>query len=108
MRNYQFYVYIIECSDGLLYTGMTNNIARRLQEHNAGINPFSFTYKRRPVELLFHQDFNDVFQAYHFEARIKKWSAKKKRALAGDDFDLIKILAECQNATHSKYYSAMK
>ncbi|WP_317126812.1 GIY-YIG nuclease family protein [Nonlabens ponticola] len=86
---------------------MTNNIDRRLKEHNAGVNPFSFTYKRRPIALLFQQEFNDIFQAYHFEARIKKWSSKKKRALANDDFDLIKILAECRNQTHSKFFSKL-
>ncbi|WP_405369447.1 GIY-YIG nuclease family protein [Nonlabens sp. Asnod2-A12] len=71
--NYQFYIYLLESNDRLLYTGMTNNIQRRFNEHQKGLNPRSFTFKRRPVELLFHEQFNDVFQAYHFEARIKKW-----------------------------------
>lgn len=98
-----YYVYILECSDNLLYTGITNNISRRLKEHSAGIDKSSFTYKRRPVTLKFHQEFNDVNQAIYFEKKIKKWSAKKKRALIAGNFDLLQILAECRNATHYKY-----
>lgn len=98
-----YYIYILECSDGLLYTGFTNNISRRFDEHLHGLNKACFTYKRRPVELIFHQEFNDVEQAIYFEKKIKKWSAKKKRALANEDFDMLQILAECRNMTHSKY-----
>lgn len=101
MRSY--YVYIVECSDNLLYTGITNNIARRIEEHNSGLNKNSFTYKRRPAILKFHQEFNDVDQAIYFEKKIKKWSAQKKRALIRGDFDLLQILAECRNASHSDY-----
>jgi len=98
-----YYIYILECSDGLLYTGFTNNISRRLDEHQNGLNKTCFTYKRRPLELIFHQEFNDVEQAIYFEKKIKKWSAQKKRALANGDFEMLQILAECRNMTHSKY-----
>jgi putative endonuclease len=98
-----YYVYILLCSDGLTYTGITENINRRLSEHKNGRNPNSFTFKRRPVKLIFQQEFNDVLQAIYFEKKIKKWSAKKKLALANGDFDLLQILAECRNATHHKY-----
>ncbi|WP_373057672.1 GIY-YIG nuclease family protein [Zunongwangia sp. H14] len=98
-----YYVYIVECSDKILYTGITNNISRRLAEHNSDQNKNSFTYKRRPVELIFYQEFNEVSQAISFEKKIKKWSAQKKKALANGDFDLLQILSECRNATHFKY-----
>ena len=78
-------------------------MARRLAEHEKGLNKTSFTYKRRPVELIFHQEFNDVEQAIYFEKKIKKWSGKKKLALANREYDLLQILAECRNATHSSY-----
>ncbi|MEL6811547.1 MAG: GIY-YIG nuclease family protein [Bacteroidota bacterium] len=100
---YQYYVYILECNDGLLYTGITNNLSRRFEEHNLGTKKDTFTYKRRPVQLIFHQEFNDVLQAIFFEKKIKKWSARKKRALAEGDELLLKILSECRNATHYKY-----
>lgn len=98
-----YYIYIIECSDDLLYTGFTNDISRRFEEHQLGRNKSCFTYKRRPLKLIFHQEFNDVEQAIYFEKKIKKWSAKKKRALANEDFDMLQILSECRNMTHFKY-----
>ena len=98
-----YYVYILKCSDGLTYTGITNNISRRFEEHQNGLNKTCFTYKRRPLELIFQQEFNSVEQAIYFEKKIKKWSAKKKFALANGEYNLLQILAECRNATHSKY-----
>ncbi len=98
-----YYVYILKCSDGLTYTGVTNNISRRFIEHQKGLNKNCFTYKRRPLELIFYQEFNDIEQAIYFEKKIKKWSGKKKIALANGDYDTIQILAECRNASHSKY-----
>ncbi len=98
-----YYIYILECSDGLLYTGFTNNISRRFDEHQNGLNKSCFTFKRRPLELIFHQEFNDVEQAIYFEKKIKNWSAQKKRALANEDYNMLQILAECRNMTHSKY-----
>ena len=98
-----YYVYILKCADGLTYTGITNDISRRLDEHEKGLNKNCFTYKRRPLELIFHQEFNDIEQAIYFEKKIKNWSGKKKLALANDDFDMLQILAECRNASHSKY-----
>lgn len=98
-----YYVYILKCSDGLTYTGITNNIIRRFEEHQNGLNKTCFTYKRRPLELIFQQEFNSVEQAIYFEKKIKKWSAKKKYALANGNFDLLQILSECRNVTLSKY-----
>lgn len=99
------YVYILKCSDGITYTGITNDISRRLKEPQCGENKNCFTFKRTPVELIFQQEFNDVNQAISFEKKIKKWSRKKKVALANGDFNLLQILAECRNATHYKFQS---
>ena len=98
-----YFVYILKCSDGILYTGFTNNLERRVIEHQEGKSKSSFTHNRRPVELIFHQEFNDVNQAIYFEKRIKKWSAKKKLALANGNYNMLEILSECRNATHYKY-----
>ena len=97
-----YYVYLLECSDNLIYTGITNNVARRLEEHNRGLNKNSFTFKRRPVRLIFYQEFNDASQAIFFEKKIKRWSAGKKRALAKNDEILLKLLAECKNNSHHR------
>ena len=98
-----YFVYILECANEFLYIGITNNIERRVQEHSEGLNKNCYTYNRRPVELIFKQEFNDVNQAIYFEKKIKKWSRKKKLALANNDFDLLKILSECRNVIHSEF-----
>ncbi|WP_452222585.1 GIY-YIG nuclease family protein [Lacinutrix chionoecetis] len=67
-----YFVYILQCSDNLTYTGVTNNISRRFEEHQIGLNKSCSTYKRRPLKLIFHQQFNDINQAIYFEKKIKK------------------------------------
>ncbi|WP_299433895.1 GIY-YIG nuclease family protein [uncultured Aquimarina sp.] len=96
-----YYVYIVECSDKSLYVGLTNNIDRRIKEHNFGLNDNSYTSNRRPVNLIFCQEFIQFRQAEEFEKKIKKWSRKKKLALASNDFDLLKLHSKCKNETHS-------
>lgn len=89
-----------------MYTGFTNNISRRLDEHQKGLNKTAYTYRRRPVKLIFYQEFNDVFKAKSFERRIKKWSVKKKLALSNEDFERLKLLAICQNDSSSAFVSS--
>ena len=61
-----YYVYILRCSDEKLYIGITNNISRRIEEHNSGITKSSYTYSRRPVKLIYYQEFIEVEQAIQF------------------------------------------
>ena len=100
---YFYYVYILKCSDNSYYTGITNNLEKRYNEHKFGKNRNCYTFKKRPLELVFNQEFNDVLQAIYFEKKIKKWTRVKKEALINDDWDMLQILAECRNATHYKY-----
>ena len=93
-------VYMVACSDGKIYTGLTNNLERRIIEHNQGLNKESYTYSRRPVKLLFAQEFIQFEQAERFEKQIKKWGRAKKLALANADFDILPELAKCKNETH--------
>ena len=98
-----YYVYIIKCSDNTYYTGMTNNINRRWQEHCYGQeNKNAYTYKRKPLELVFYETFNDVEQAFKYERKLKKWSKAKKEALIQKNWDKLKTLSECRNDTHFK------
>jgi putative endonuclease len=92
--SYTYYVYIVRCSDGFYYTGVTNDLDRRLEEHNSGIHPGSFTYPRRPVELMYAQVFSDIHQAIAWEKQLKGWSRKKKEALFRDDWNMIVELAK--------------
>jgi putative endonuclease len=96
------YVYILLCSDGTYYTGVTNDIERRLQEHNHGFNKDSYTYSRRPVEMLFAEQFTDFNLAIEWEKRIKKWNVKKKQALINGDWEKLKEESICKNETSSK------
>jgi putative endonuclease len=98
-----YHVYILKCKDELFYVGITNNLERRINEHQEGLSKECFTYKRRPLVLVFQQEFNEVEQAIYFEKKIKKWSSQKKVALINGNYDMLQILSECRNATHFKY-----
>jgi len=90
----EFFVYIVKCSDGLYYTGVTNDISRRIQEHNSGLNTKSFTFRRRPVDLVFYETFNDPYSAFRLEKQIKGWSRRKKEALINRDWDKLVELSK--------------
>lgn len=100
-----YYVYILKCSDESYYTGMTNDINRRLKEHSYGSNTESYTYNKRPLELVFCTEFNDVNQAILFEKQIKGWSRKKKEAIINDRWEDLKKLSECLNKTTHKNFN---
>lgn len=53
-----YYVYILKCSDKSYYTGITSNLENRIFEHQAGKHIESYTYKRRPIELVFYTEFS--------------------------------------------------
>lgn len=97
-----YIVYIVECSDGKYYTGITNDINRRVEEHNLGVDSRAFTFKRRPVKLLFTAEFTIATLAIAFEKQLKGWGRKKKEALINGDYKALKELAECKNITHYK------
>lgn len=100
----RYYVYILKCADNSYYTGFTNDIERRLNEHNYGINKESYTHNRRPLELVFCTEFNDVNQAISFEKQVKGWSRKKKEAIIKDEWEDLKKLSECLNETTHKNF----
>jgi putative endonuclease len=87
-----YFVYILQCSDDTFYTGVTSNIDRRIAEHNSGIDKKAYTFKRRPVALLWFEEFSDPYVAFNWEKRIKSWSKNKKIALMEGRFnDLIDL-----------------
>ncbi|MCF2500068.1 GIY-YIG nuclease family protein [Dyadobacter chenhuakuii] len=97
-----YYVYILKCSDGSYYTGVTNCLERRFTEHVNGRNVTCYTFTRRPVELVFFREFGYVNDAIAFEKQVKGWSRKKKEAIINGDWDGLRPLAECYNNTHSR------
>ena len=88
------YLYILKCSDDSFYIGVTNDLDKRIIEHNQGINPESYTFTKRPVELVFHELFTDFNLAFEWETKLKKWSRAKKQALINGDFESLKALSK--------------
>lgn len=84
---------MLRCSDGSLYVGITGNYLARLTQHQAGADPTAYTFSRRPVKLVYRQNFTDVHEAITWEKRLKKWSHQKKQALANGDYERLPELA---------------
>lgn len=79
---YNFYVYIITNKNKtVLYTGVTNNLKRRVQEHKEKINPNSFTARYNVCYLLYYEHFGWIQQAIAREKEIKNLTRAKKEAL---------------------------
>jgi putative endonuclease len=76
-----WYVYILRCVDDTLYTGITTNLERRVDEHNSGKAGAKYTRSRRPVEIVYHETVNDRSQALKREYQIKRLSLQGKRSL---------------------------
>jgi predicted GIY-YIG superfamily endonuclease len=88
-----FWVYILRCSDGNYYTGHTDNLEKRVAEHASGALPNCYTFKRRPVELVFTRNFPTRYETLASERQIKGWSRKKKEAMMRDDWAEVSRLA---------------
>ncbi|WP_166386259.1 GIY-YIG nuclease family protein [Polaribacter sp. 11A2H] len=87
-----YYVYILLCSDNSYYTGMTNNLERRLFEHKSGKSKGSYTFSRLPIELKWYLECSDSRDAIQYEKKIKGWSHRKKKALIDENWsDLVKF-----------------
>jgi putative endonuclease len=95
------YVYIVRCSDGSYYTGVTNSLERRLQEHNSSLDRRVYTFKRRPVQLVFHQYFTNPSDAIRAEKQIKGWRREKKEALIEENYQLLMKLSKSRRATRN-------
>lgn len=76
------WVYILQCADGSFYLGSTRSLESRVEQHQAGVGA-AYTRRRgrRPVRLVWAQEFNDVGEAYLLEKQIQGWSRAKRLAL---------------------------
>jgi len=75
-----YFVYILECADGSLYTGITTNLERRFEEHKSGKGG-NYTRSRKVKKMVHSEKHPNRSEASKREAEIKKLSAEKKRAL---------------------------
>ncbi len=73
-----YFVYILQCNDGALYTGITSDLARRVKEHNGSKLGAKYTKARRPVKVVYSKEFADRSAASIEEARIKKINRREK------------------------------
>ncbi len=83
----------MKCKDGSFYTGHTDDLEKRMREHQEGYG-CSYTSSRLPVSLVYSQNFPTRFEALISERQIKGWSRKKKEALIRDDWEEISRLAK--------------
>lgn len=73
-----YFVYILKCVDESLYTGSTNNLEKRLKEHNNSKQGARYTKTRRPVKLVYREKFKTKSEALKREIQIKGWPRSKK------------------------------
>ena len=76
-----YYLYVLQCVDGTLYTGITTDLERRVVEHNNGKFGAKYTFSRRPVKLVYCEKFKNRSFASKREAQVKKMDKKEKLKL---------------------------
>ena len=81
-----YYLYKLRCSDSSYYVGHTNDLEHRLAAHERGATE-GYTLSRRPVELVFSEQFSTRQEAFHRERQIKGWSRARKEALIKGGWD---------------------
>jgi len=92
-----FFLYILRCADGTFYTGHTDDLERRVAQHQAGTLP-GYTHDRRPVELVFSETFPTREEALARELQVKDWSRAKKDALIRGDWEGVSLAAGSRQA----------
>lgn len=96
-----YYVYILKCSTGSFYTGVCNNIERRITEHQDGLDTECYTYKRRPVRLVYQEECGEILESIAREKQIKGWCRAKKQALIKENWHrLVQLSRSYSNNSH--------
>jgi putative endonuclease len=86
------YMYILKCANGCYYTGSTNNLELRLQQHQAGLGA-NYTKKHLPVKLIYFEEFQRIDEAFYREKQVQGWNRKKKEALIKGEYTRLPELA---------------
>jgi putative endonuclease len=87
------WLYILLCADGSYYVGTTrDSLDRRFAEHQDG-SFGGYTARRRPLQLVYHQQFQRITDAIEAERQVKGWRREKKEALIRGDFQLLPALS---------------
>ena len=88
-----FTLYILECADGTLYIGHTDDLDGRMQQHDCG-KADAYTSTRKPLKLIFVQEFESRYEALGMERKLKGWSRAKKFAYIAGDWNSVRRLAK--------------
>ena len=88
METVRNYVYLLRCADGTLYCGWTTGLVARLEAHNSGKGA-KYTRARRPVELVYSEEYEDRHEALSREWHIKRLSRQEKLALIAGNAQLL-------------------
>jgi tRNA/rRNA methyltransferase len=86
------FTYMLRCADGSYYVGHTDDVERRVSQHEAGAVA-GYTATRLPIRLVWFEEFPTREEAKAAEAQIKNWSRRKKNALITGDIDELKRAA---------------
>ncbi len=79
----KWFVYMVRCKDQTLYTGITSDLKRRMEEHNSNNNGAKYTRSRQPVQLVYAESANSRSMALKREYQLKRMSRDQKQALIG-------------------------
>ncbi|MFA5839771.1 MAG: GIY-YIG nuclease family protein [Candidatus Margulisiibacteriota bacterium] len=90
-----FFVYIIECSNKALYTGITNNLVRRFEQHRTGKGGHYTSYNPA-ISMKYFEKYGSRSEAAKRECQIKKWSRTKKLALINYDLQTLRTASKCR------------
>ena len=87
------YLYILECADGTYYTGSTQDLSLRLEQHQDGLGA-NYTRKHLPVKLVYSQEYKRIDDAFLREKQIQGWTHAKKKALVENSFGSLPDLSK--------------
>ena len=89
------WVYMLKCADGRYYIGSYrgDDLDVRVSEHNAGVYPDAWTLKRRPVRMVWSQEFQQITDAIAVEQQMKRWRRAKKEAVIRGEWSVLPELA---------------
>lgn len=96
----KYHTYILKCSDGSYYTGSTRDLEGRLEKHNDGRGA-NYTRKRRPVVLVYIEEFDQIDKAFNREKQIQGWRRDKKKALIKGDLNKLAKMSKSGPSTSS-------
>ena len=102
-----FWVYMLHCNGGRIYVGQTDDLERRVYQHEHGVIP-GFSADNRPIKLIWSDMFESRDAARSFEAKLKGWSKAKKLALVRGDWNEISRLAKNRSEIEGQAFDKLR